>query len=86
MLHRPLLFNQSQISVLCLVDQLVAADPWHHAAQLLADFFDLVLVVIAADSLEARCPGLVFLHPVGSELAGLDVGQDTLHLGLGFGM
>src|SRR5688572_5155315 len=65
-----------------LVDQLVLADPRHHAAKLRADFLDLVAVIDAADTLEARGARTVFLHPVRSELAGLDVLEDTLHLGL----
>src|SRR6478735_9724045 len=68
--------NQSQKRLVDrLVDQLVLADPGHHAAQLGTDFFDLVAVVHAADALEARAASLVFLHPVGGELAGLDVVQ-----------
>ena len=61
--------------VLGLVDQLVLGDPGHHGAELRADFFDLVAVVHAADALEAGGTGAVFLHPVGGELAGLDVVQ-----------
>ena len=37
------------------INQLVLADPWHHAAQFFADFFDLVAVVHAADAFEAGC-------------------------------
>src|SRR5690606_31153421 len=70
--------------VLRLVDQPVLGDPRHHAAQLLADFLDLVGVVDAADALEARRPGAVLLHPFRGELSGLDILQYALHLGLGF--
>jgi hypothetical protein len=41
-------------SVLRLVDHAALGDPGHHAAQLLADFLDLVGVVVAAGRLEAR--------------------------------
>ena len=43
-------------SVPCLIDHLVLGDPRHHSAQLRADFFDLVLVVAAADA-HPRLPG-----------------------------
>jgi hypothetical protein len=36
-------------------------------------------------ALKRACAGLAFLHPVGGELAGLDVFQNALHLRLGFG-
>ncbi|SJM35764.1 conserved hypothetical protein [Mesorhizobium delmotii] len=42
-------------------------------------------VVVAADALEARHAGAVFLHPFRGELAGLDILQHALHLGLGVG-
>jgi hypothetical protein len=37
--------------VLCLVDQRAGLDPRHHAAELFADFFDLVLVIEVGASL-----------------------------------
>src|SRR5690606_22628786 len=69
-------------SVLGLVHQLVLGDPGHHGAKFGADFLDLVAVVHATDALEARGARTVFLHPLRGELAGLDVLQDALHLGL----
>jgi cytosine/adenosine deaminase-related metal-dependent hydrolase len=56
-----------------LVDHLAGGNPRHHAAQLLADFLDLVGVVVAARALEEGLAHGVFLHEVAHELAGLDV-------------
>src|SRR5690606_2511827 len=72
-------------SVALAVDQLVGRDPRHHGPQPLAHFLDRVRIVHAANALEAGRAGTVFLHPLGGELAGLDVIQDPLHLGLGLG-
>src|SRR6478752_5863406 len=46
-------------SVLCLVDQLVGADPWHHRAEPRANFLDRVLVVHAPRRLELGESSLV---------------------------
>src|SRR5437762_9185192 len=67
-------------SVLALVDQCVLLDPRHHRAQPLADLLDRVLGGAAAQCLEARLAGGVFQHPFARETAGLDVGEDLLHL------
>jgi hypothetical protein len=45
-----------QRSVLRLVDHLAGGNPRHHAAQLLADFLDLVGVVVAAGALKKAGP------------------------------
>src|SRR5438477_96481 len=67
-------------SVTGLVDQLVLGNPRHHGPQLGADFLDRMLGIHAPGRLEARLAGLVLEHPVAREAAGLDVGQDLLHL------
>src|SRR5215471_14670860 len=69
--------------VLRLVDQLVLADPGHHAAELGADRLDGMLGGAPAHGLEARLASLVLQDPVAGEASGLDVVQDALHLGLG---
>src|SRR6056297_4009562 len=66
-------------SVLRLVDELARADPGHHAAQLLADFLDLVGVVVAAGRLEEGLTDGVLGHEVPHEGARLDVGKNVLH-------
>src|SRR5215475_14703596 len=70
-------------SVARLVDQLVLGDPGHHAAQLATDLLDRVLGAHAAHGLEAGLAGLALGDPVAGEAAGLDVGEDALHLLLG---
>src|SRR5262245_50057617 len=57
-------------------------DPRHHGAQPLADLFDLVVGVTLPHGQERGPIGLVLQHPLPRELAGLDLGQDLLHLGL----
>src|SRR5262249_28026524 len=70
-------------SVSRLVDELVLGDPGHHAAELGADFLDRVLGAHAAHGLEAGLSRLALGDPVAGEAAGLDVGEDALHLLLG---
>src|SRR5580698_8639143 len=70
-------------SVAALVDQRALLDPRHHLAQLGADMLDRVLGELGAGRLERGLVDLVLQHPVPGETAGLDVGQNLLHLGAG---
>src|SRR5688500_20325847 len=70
-------------SVLGLVDQAIAGDPRHHAAQLGADFLDLMVRAAPPHRLEARLARIALLDPVAREAAGLDIVQNALHLALG---
>src|SRR5712691_4046265 len=58
-------------------------DPRHHLAQPAAHFLDPVLGVPLAHGEESGTMGLVLQHPLARELAGLDLGEDLLHLRLG---
>jgi osmoprotectant transport system permease protein len=60
-----------------------ALDPRHHVAQLGADFLDRMGGELGAGRLERGLVDLVLQHPVAGELAGLDVVEHALHLGLG---
>mmetsp|Transcript_29253 Transcript_29253/g.56689 ORF Transcript_29253/g.56689 Transcript_29253/m.56689 type:complete len:326 (+) Transcript_29253:4455-5432(+) len=81
--HAPQSHSVKTRLVLRLVDHLACGNPRHHAAQLLARFFDLVLVIDAARRFERGLTHGVFKHEVAHELAVLNVGQNRLHLGLG---
>src|SRR5713226_9122971 len=59
-------------------------DPRHHRTQLFADLFQLVLGVALAQRQKARPADGVLRDPFFSELAGLDLVEDALHLLLGF--
>src|SRR5262249_5434482 len=72
---------QPRRSVAALVDQRALLDPRHHLAQLRADLFGRVLGELGAGRLERGLVDLVLQHPVAGEAAGLDVGEDALHLG-----
>src|SRR3984893_12135023 len=58
-------------------------DPGHHLAQPPAHFLDGAGRVALPHREEARAVRLVLQHPLPGELAGLDLGEDLLHLGLG---
>src|SRR5690606_35211805 len=66
--------------VLGLVHQGAGLDPGHHGAEALADFLDRMLIGKPTGCLEAGSASLVFLHPLGSEPARLDVLEDGPHL------
>src|SRR6185503_10559294 len=58
-------------------------DPGHHLAQPTAHLLDGVVGVTLSHREEAGAMRLVLQHPLPRELAGLDLGEDLLHLGLG---
>src|SRR4051812_15877924 len=57
----------------------LGVDPVHRCAQLLADRFDLVLLLLLAHALEVLLAGTVLRDPLLGELAGLDLTEDLLH-------
>ena len=57
--------------------------PQHVLAQLSAHGLHLVLGQLTAGGVEEGAAVLVLGDPVAGELAVLDVGQDSLHVGLG---
>src|SRR4029077_19023079 len=61
-------------------------DPGHHLAQPTAHLLDGVIGVALSHREEAGAVRLVLQHPLPRELAGLDLGEDLLHLGLGPGV
>jgi hypothetical protein len=66
-----------------LVDQLLLLDPGHHLAQALAHLLDLVLLGEAAHRLDLGLPAWFSRMNSLANSAGLDLGQDALHLRLG---
>src|SRR4051812_6456012 len=54
-----------------LVDKRALLDPWHHRAELLANFLDLVLRKFGPRRLERGLVDLVLQHPVAREFARL---------------
>ena len=53
----------------------------HHLAQFAAHFFDGLIAGSFAHGQELVAAGFVFVDPLAREFAGLDFGQDLLHLG-----
>src|SRR5690242_21162317 len=53
----------------------------HHLAQFLADFFDRLVLGGLAHREKLLAAGLVLFDPLPREFAGLDLGQNLLHLG-----
>ena len=66
-----------------MLDQVADQSRGRQRAQALADFLDGVLLAEAAQGLELGGAGLVFEDEFLGEVAGLDLGQDALHLRLG---
>src|SRR5215475_4867328 len=60
-------------------------DPRHHGAQFFANFLDRVGGVLRPHRLERGLVDAVFQHPLLDEFARLDVAENSLHLGAGFG-
>src|SRR5512143_351690 len=58
-------------------------DPGHHLAEPPAHLLDGMVGVALAHREEPGAMGLVLQHPLPGELAGLDLGEDLLHLDLG---
>ena len=63
-----------------LINHLVFCNPRHHGAQLAADFLNLMLIVQAPRRLEVRLTSLALEHPITREAAGLNIGENALHL------
>src|SRR5688500_7401972 len=61
---------------------LAGGDPRHHAAQLLADRLDLVLLALPLEPLEVLAAGAALGDPLLGERAALDLAEDRAHLGL----